>query len=133
MNLESDYDREIIKQAQKKKITSAKSGKQVAQLGAQKNQSIAPLKVIPDLDKAFRAEMDMDMQIMDPRARNSAALMGITVSQAKALANEANMSLGQYLGYEDTPVGQIVWHYVQGEPLVSNEEFAVIHPYAKSA
>src|SRR3954463_14147947 len=71
MNLESDYDREIIKQAQKKKITSAKSGKQVAQLGAQKNQSIAPLKVISDLDKAFRAEMDMDMQIMDPRARNN--------------------------------------------------------------
>src|SRR3954470_9494289 len=133
MNLESDYDREIIKQAQKKKITSAKSGKQVAQLGAQKNQSVAPLKVISDLDKAFRAEMDMDMQIMDPRARNNAALMGITVSQAKALANEENMSLGQYLGYEDTPVGQIVRQYVQGEPLVSNEELARLSTHAKSA
>ena len=97
MNLESDYDREIIKQAQKKKITSAKSGKQVAQLGAQKNQSVAPLKVISDLDMAFRAEMDMDMQIMDPRARNNAALMRITVSQAKALANEANIDQETYL------------------------------------
>ena len=132
MNLESDYDREIIKQAQKKKITSAKSGKQVAQLGAQKNQSVAPLKVISDLDKAFRAEMDMDMQIMDPRARNNAALMGITVSQAKALANEANMSLGQYLGYEDTPVGQIVRQYVQGEPLVSNEELARLSTHMRN-
>ena len=59
MNLESDYDREIIKQAQKKKITSAKSGKQVAQLRAQKNQSVAPLKVISDLDKDFSFEMDI--------------------------------------------------------------------------
>src|SRR4051812_3993378 len=95
----------LLSKHRRKKITSAKSGKQVAQLGAQKNQSIAPLKVISDLDKAFRAKMDMGMQIMDPRARNSAALMGITVSQAKTLANEANMSLGQYLDYEDTPVG----------------------------
>src|SRR4051812_1218044 len=66
--------------------------------------------------------MDMDMQIMDPRAHNNAALMGITVSEAKALATEANMTLGQYLGYEDTPVGQIVRKYVQGKALVSNEE-----------
>ena len=98
----------LLSKHRRKKITSAKSGKQVAQLGAQKNQSVAPLKVISYLDKAFRAKMDMDMQIMDPRACTNAALMGITVSEAKALATEVNMSLGQYLGYEDTPVGQIV-------------------------
>ena len=76
--------------------------------------------------------MDMDMQIMDPRARNNAALMGIIVSQAKALATEAKMSLGQYLGYEDTPVGQIVRQYVQGEPLVSNEELARLSTYMRN-
>ena len=91
--------RRLLSKHRRKKITSAKSRKQVAQLGAQKNQSVASLKVISDLDKDFRAEMDMDMQIMDPRVRNNAALMGITVSHAKALSNEANMSLGQYLGY----------------------------------
>ena len=69
---------------------------------------------------------------MDPRARNNAALMGITVSEAKALANEANMSLGQYLGYKDTPVGQIVRQYVQGEPLVSNEELTRLSTHMRN-
>src|SRR4051812_17793837 len=40
------------------KIISAKRGKQVAHLGAQKNLSVAQLNVISDLNKAFKAEMD---------------------------------------------------------------------------
>jgi len=61
--------------------------------------------VISDLYKAFRAEIDKDMQIMDPKASSDAVLMGITVSEAKTFATDANMSLGQFLGYDDTPVG----------------------------
>ena len=84
MNLESDYDREIIKQtgakSKQKKQTSAKSGKQICQLGQQKNQSVPPLIVSSDIDKDFRADMDKYMELLDPRAMTAAREMGITVA-----------------------------------------------------
>ena len=59
----SDYDRELLRQEKlgnTKKKPSAKSGKQIPQLGEQKNQSVPPLIVTSDSGEAFRAEMDKD-------------------------------------------------------------------------
>ena len=36
-----------------------------------------------DIDKDFRADMDKDMQLLDPRAIAAAREMGITVAHAK--------------------------------------------------
>ena len=67
MILQSDYGRELNKQARSHsdqgKKRSAKSGKQIAQLGQQKNQSVPPLIVTSDGGEAFRAEMDKDWEI----------------------------------------------------------------------
>ena len=89
------------------KQTSAKSGKQIPQLGQQKNQSVPPLIVSSDIDKDFRADMDKDFKLMAPKAINAARAMGITVAQAKENATAAGMSLGQYLGYEEAPMAEI--------------------------
>ena len=66
MNLQSDYGHELNKQAraqsvQDDKKRSAKSGKQIAQLGQQTNQLVPPLIVCSDIDKDFRADMDKDL------------------------------------------------------------------------
>ena len=124
MNLRSDYDREILKQNFKSenKKRSAKSGKQVPQLGELKNQPLPPLIVISDMDKQFRADMDKDFQLLDPRAINAARQLGITVAQAKENADAMGMSLGQLFGYEEVPMGEIARKYVKGQPLVSREE-----------
>jgi hypothetical protein len=57
MNLPSDYDREISKQSvlcDEKKKTSAKSRKQIPQLGEQKNQSPPPLIEESNIGKASK-------------------------------------------------------------------------------
>jgi hypothetical protein len=69
MNLPSDYDREILKQgalSDEKKNTSAKSGKQIPKLREQKNQSVPPLIVESDIDKAIKTDMDKDYDLLDP-------------------------------------------------------------------
>jgi hypothetical protein len=127
MNLRSDYEREIIKQdAQRRqnKKPSAKSGKQIPQLGEQKNQSVPPLIVSSDIDKDFRDDMDKDFELLDPRAINAAREQGITVAQAKENATAMGMSLGQLLGYEEAPKGEIARKYAKGKPLVSREDEA---------
>jgi hypothetical protein len=69
-SLPSDYKRKIERQnyLAKKAKGSAKSRKQIPQLGEQKNQSVPPLIVAPppDIHMTFRAEMDMDCELLDP-------------------------------------------------------------------
>ena len=118
-NLPSDYHRELKRQSQKLR---EKSGKDVPQLGLQKNQSVPPLIVTSDIDKEFRAAMDIDMELMDPRALAAAKEQGITVMEAKATATQCGMSLGAFLGYEvaDTTPAR---NFVQGKSLVTVEEY----------
>ena len=66
--------------------------------------------------------MDKDMQLLDPRAMTAAKEMGITVAPAKDTATAAGMSVGPYLGYEDTPAGVLARHYVKGHPPVTHAE-----------
>ena len=75
-----------------------------------------------DIDKKFRADMDKDFQLLDPRAINAARQLGMTVAQAKENADAMGMSLGQMFGYEEVPMGEIAREYVKGQPLVSREE-----------
>jgi len=126
MNLDSDYGRELSKlsraQSEENKKSSAKSGKTIAQLGQQKNQSVPPLIVCSDIDKDFRADMDKDLNLLDHRAIAAAREQGITVSQAWETARSMGMTLGQLLGYEEGPLLEIARAYVKGESMVSNEE-----------
>ena len=136
MNLRSDYGRELSKlaraQSEQNKERSAKSGKQIAQLGQQKNQSVAPLIVCSDADKEFRDAMDQDLELLDPRAMAAAKELGITVSQAKENATVMGMSLGQLLGYESAPMLEMARKYVQGEPMVSNVELAGLSTHMRN-
>ena len=75
-----------------------------------------------DVDKDFRAAMDKDLELLDPRAIAAAREHGITVSQAMENATAMVMSLGQLLGYEEQPMLEIARKYVTGESMVSNEE-----------
>ena len=136
MNLQSDYGRELSKlaraQSEQDKERSAKSGKQIAQLGQQKNQSVPPLIVCSDIDKDFRADMDKDLQLLDPRAIPAAREQGITVSQAMENATAMGMTLGQLLGYEDQPMLEIARKYVTGESMVSNEELTRLSTHMRN-
>ena len=136
MNLPSDYGRELTKlaraQSEQNKGRSAKSGKQIAQLGQQKNQSVPPLIVCSDVDKDFRAAMDKDLELLDPRAIAAAKELGVTVSQAKEQATALGMSLGQLLGYEYAPMLEMARKYVQGEPMVSNEEMTGLSTHMRN-
>jgi hypothetical protein len=136
MNLPSDYGRELTKlaraQSEQNKGRSAKSGKQIAQLGQQKNQSVPPLIVCSDADKDFRDAMDKDLELLDPRAMAAAKELGVTVSQAKEQATALGMSLGQLLGYESAPMLEMARKYVQGEPMVSNEEMTGLSTHMRN-
>jgi hypothetical protein len=102
---------------------SAKSGKQIPQLEEQKNQLIPPLIIGPtDIYTSFRAEMDKDHELLDPRVIAAAGALGMTIIQAKETAAEMNLSLLAMLGIEEAPMGQIVQKYVLGGPLISPEE-----------
>ena len=107
INRLSDYDRELVRQDNlgnmMKKKPSAKSGKQIPQLGEQKNQSVPPLIVTSDGGEAFR-EMDKDWELLDPRYVNAAREQGVTVQEAKERAVAAGISLAQMLGLDDTPM-----------------------------
>jgi hypothetical protein len=66
-SLPSDYKHEIERQSDLAK-KAKRSGKQIPQLGEQKNQSVPPLIVAPppDIHTAFRADLDMDHELLDP-------------------------------------------------------------------
>jgi hypothetical protein len=63
---------------------------------------------------AFRADLDMDCELLDPRVIGAAGALGMTVMKAKETATELNISLLALLGLEEEPVGQIVEKYVMG-------------------
>jgi hypothetical protein len=63
---------------------------------------------------AFRADFDMDRELLDPRVVGAAKLLGITVMQAKETAARLNMPLLALLGLEEVPLGEIVERYVMG-------------------
>ena len=75
-----------------------------------------------DIDKEFRAGMDKDFQLLDPRAISAAREMGITVTQAKENADAFGMSIGQLLGYEQAPMCEMARQYVKWQPLVTPVE-----------
>ena len=77
-----------------------------------------------DIDKDFRADVNEDFELLDPRVVNAARVQGITVSEAKTNAIAMGMTLGQLLGLEEPPMGEIARNYVKGQPMVSPEEEA---------
>jgi hypothetical protein len=123
MSLPSDYKCEIERQSDlaAKAKRSAKSGKQIPQLGEQKNKLVPPLIIGPtDIHTSFRAEMDKDRELLDPRVIVAAGALGMTVTQAKETAVGMKLSLLAMLGIEEAPMGQIVPKYVLGGPLISH-------------
>jgi hypothetical protein len=111
MNLQSDYDREILKKgalSDEKKKTSAKSGKQIPQLGEHKNQSVPPLIVESDIDKAFKVDMDKNYDLLDPIIIQFAKILNMSVTQVKETAARV-LSLYQMFGIEEVPRGG--YHY----------------------
>jgi hypothetical protein len=63
---------------------------------------------------AFRADLDMDHELLDPRVIADVGALGMTVMRAKETAARLNISLLDMLGLEEAPVGQIVEKYVMG-------------------
>jgi hypothetical protein len=125
LSLPSDYKCEIERQSDlaMKAKRSAKSGKQIPQLEEQKNQSVPLLIIGPtDIHTSFRAEMDKDWELWDPRVIAAAGALGMTIMQAKETATKMNLSLLVMLGIEEAPMGQIVQKYVLGAPLIIPEE-----------
>ena len=108
------------KALEEKKEASKKCGKQVSQLGEQKKQSIPPLIVEAGtfLTASFRADMDKDMELMDPAILAAATAQGMTVTAAKERATEFGMTLRALLGLEDAPVSEVAFTYVRNGPLV---------------
>jgi hypothetical protein len=123
MNLPSDYDREIFKQGSlsDEKKTSAKSGKQIPQLGEQENQLVPPLIVESDIDKAFHTDMDEDRDLLDPLIIQSAKRLNMSITQAKETAARMNIYLCQMFGIEEVPTAQVSLQYVLRGPLISPE------------
>jgi hypothetical protein len=115
LSLPSDYKRKIERQSDlvAKAKRTAKSRKQIPHLGEQKNQSVPPLIIGPiDIRMSFKAKMDKDRELLDPRVIAAAGALGITVMQATETVAKMNLSLLAMLGIEEAPTGQIVQKYV---------------------
>jgi hypothetical protein len=66
-SLPSDYKREIERQSDLAK-KAKRSRKQIPHLGEQKNQPVPPFIVGPPyIHTAFRDDLDMDRELLDPR------------------------------------------------------------------
>nr|XP_051190047.1 uncharacterized protein LOC127303345 [Lolium perenne] len=119
-NLPDYYSHELRRQAfilkekqelaekQEKKAShseSKKEGKQVAQLGAQSKQSIAPLIV-----KAAGPD--------DPEIIAAAARQGLTVASAIEQAANLGLTLRAVLGLDEATMKDVVITYVSNGPLV---------------
>ena len=85
-----------------------------------------------DIDKDFRADIDKDLELLEPRAIAAATELGITVLKAKEQATAMGMSLGQLLGYEQTRMLEIARQYVKGEPMVSKEELTRLSTHMRN-
>jgi hypothetical protein len=118
-NLPDDYLRELRRQAlafkrnqelaEKKALEEAEKnlerGKEVAQLGEQSKQSIAPLIV----------------QAAGPDAPDiiaAAAAHGLTVTSAREQAADLGITLRALLGLDEAPMKDVVFTYVKNGPLV---------------
>jgi hypothetical protein len=119
-NLPDDYLRELRRQAlafkNRKELAEKKAlkdeaesklerGKEVAQLGEQSKQSIAPLIV----------------QAADPDAPDiiaAAAAHGLTVTSAREQAADLGITLRALLGLDEAPMKDVVFTYVKNGPLV---------------
>ncbi|KAK1648789.1 hypothetical protein QYE76_066594 [Lolium multiflorum] len=125
-NLPDDYSRELRRQAlmlkekqelaekqekkaleeAEKELESKKEGKQVAQLGEQSKQSIAPLIV-----KAAGPDA--------PDIIAAAAAQGLTVTSAREQAANLGLTLRAVLGLDEAPIMKdVVITYVSNGPLV---------------
>jgi hypothetical protein len=71
---------------------------------------------------SFRADLEEDRLLLDPRVVEAAKLLGITVRDAKEIADSLDVPLLVMLGLEEAPVGQVVEQYVLGGPLIKPEE-----------
>jgi hypothetical protein len=85
-----------------------------------------------DIDKAFRADMDKDYELLDPRIIHAARELNISVSKAKEQADAIGISLSQMLDIKEAPKGEIVWQYVIRGPLVSHEEEASLSTHIRN-
>jgi hypothetical protein len=65
-----------------------------------------------DIDKAFKADMDKDYDLLDPIIIESAQRLNMSMMQAKETAPGISHSLRQMFGIEDVPRGQISLQYV---------------------
>ena len=101
LNRKDDYTRCLTKTLKEKSSSSTASGrksKEVAQLGKQAKQSIAPLKVLP---QPTQGGIDMELAIK--------------------LAKECNVPVEALLaGGDNVAKGPIARKFVYGEPLVSD-------------
>ena len=100
------------------KAESKKSGKQVAQLGEQSKQSIAPLIV-----EAFCPDAPEIIQV--------AAAQGLTVTSAREQAANLGITLRELLGLDEAPVKEVVITYVKNGPLVEPAEEKDLPPQMK--
>ena len=57
-----------------------------------------------DIDKNFKADMDEDFELLDPKVVAAAKVQALTVSEVKASAIAMGMTLGQLLGLVDPPI-----------------------------
>ena len=124
-NLPNDYARELRRQAlmfkenkEREKAESKKSGKQVAQLGEQSKQSIAPLIV-----EAFCPDA--------PEIIQAAAAQGLTVTSAREQAANLGITLRELLGLDEAPVKEVVITYVKNGPLVEPAQEKDLPPQMK--
>ena len=110
--LSADYERSILKSAEAKeqrlKSTSKSSGKSVAQLGQQKNQSCPPLIVYSDTEAC--SSRDPAPDDIDPEF----------VAMYGEAAQAQGMSIAQYLDHLND-FSDIAYQFRIGNPLVKPE------------
>jgi hypothetical protein len=86
----------------------------------------------PDIDTAFRANMDKDYKLLDPRIIDAARALNMSISQAKEATAAMSLSLLQILGIEEAPKGKIALQYVLRGPLISPEEEAGLSTHMRN-
>ena len=115
---EPDYNRCIVKQAEAKQRRLAKSGKSVAQLGEQKKQSVAPLRVPSDAEVQSRALSSTSAaeERYDPETDPE------FVAQYGEAAAAQGMTIVQYMSHIEE-FGQETYKFENGRSLVRPEYF----------
>jgi hypothetical protein len=80
---------------------------------------------------AFRADMDNDYELLDPRVIVAARARNMSVLQAKEAAAAINLSL-QMLDIEEAPKGQIALQFFLRVPLISPKEEVGLSTYMQN-